>query len=731
MLVAVLYAYGFYWVRLPTVEQQLNAEDFRRIDVLAFVGSPDLFPSFFLDRWFGAPRSLGMIDRLAVLFWAAAILAFAATAGWLLLMLVRLDERLDRLETFVFSIAVGLGVTSTYVLAVGLLGWLRNPLAYAVPAALVIAAAGRQAAGRLRATAVAASAGEATVQAVEPFGPRWLGAALPFAAIVVLGGMLPPVDFDVREYHLQAPKEWYEQGQITFLPHNVYGNMPAGAGMFSLLGMGVTGDWWRGALVGKTVIALLPLVTALGLLAAGRRLFSTSAGVVAALVYVSTPWILRVSTDGLVEGFVGMNTLLALYAAVLWKNNLADNGRADDAADSSGCGSVGGPWGFVLLAGYLAGAAVAVKYPPALFLVMPLGIWFGVFSWKGNFQRGTNRKSARDLPPAAEPRTRGPVDWKSVLLVVGAFLLAAALGCGLWLGKNWVLTGNPTYPLLYEVFGGASWTPAQNAQWNAVHRPHDFSPATLGDDLGRVVLRSEWLSPLLFPLALLAVLDRRNRRLVLGLAGYCAFVIAAWWLVTHRIDRFWVPILSVVALLAGVGACLRPQRPYRLAMATLLLLGLGMNLLTALTVGVRYQAYGVDLARLRRDPARLDPWHLVLNARWDQPDFNPHGPDAHLMAVGDAEVFDLDMPVDYATCFDDCPLETVVKGRTVDEIREALRRRRTAMIYVHWGEIQRYQQTYGFTDFVRPEVLDELVAQGIVERLPALGEHPGRVYRVK
>src|SRR5947207_1991769 len=37
---------------------------------------------------------------------------------------------------------------------------------------------------------------------------RWywlLLAAAPFAAVILLGGMLPPWDYDVREYHLQTP----------------------------------------------------------------------------------------------------------------------------------------------------------------------------------------------------------------------------------------------------------------------------------------------------------------------------------------------------------------------------------------------------------------------------------------------------------------------------------------------------------------------------------------------
>ena len=84
---------------------------------------------------------------------------------------------------------------------------------------------------------------------------------LPFALMILLGGMLPPIDFDVREYHLQAPKEFYQQGRIGFLPHNVYANMPLGTEMLSLLGMVVSGDWWLGALAGKTLIASYAILT--------------------------------------------------------------------------------------------------------------------------------------------------------------------------------------------------------------------------------------------------------------------------------------------------------------------------------------------------------------------------------------------------------------------------------------------------------------------------------------
>ena len=44
------------------------------------------------------------------------------------------------------------------------------------------------------------------------WSPHWLWLLLPFTVAIVGAAMLPPIDFDVREYHLQAPKEFLSGG---------------------------------------------------------------------------------------------------------------------------------------------------------------------------------------------------------------------------------------------------------------------------------------------------------------------------------------------------------------------------------------------------------------------------------------------------------------------------------------------------------------------------------------
>ena len=119
---------------------------------------------------------------------------------------------------------------------------------------------------------------------------------------MLLGSMLPSIDFDVLEYHLQGPKEYYQAGRIAFLPHNVYTNMPFNVEMLHLLAMEVMGDWWWGGLAGQLLVALFAPAAAILIAATAVRGGSARAGWIAALVYLSTPWIYRLAAIAYVEG---------------------------------------------------------------------------------------------------------------------------------------------------------------------------------------------------------------------------------------------------------------------------------------------------------------------------------------------------------------------------------------------------------------------------------------------
>jgi hypothetical protein len=542
--------------------------------------------------------------------------------------------------------------------------------------------------------------------------------------------MLPPWDFDVREYHLQVPKEWYQQGNVDFLPHNVYGNMPLGAEMHAVLGMCFWPGqqaWWWGALIGKTVIACFAPLTALSLLAAGRRFASRTAGVVAALVFLSTPWIVHVSISGLVEGAFAFYAFATLHAMMLWST---DSGLEDGASSHRS------RRGRLLLAGFLAGSAVACKYPALLFVLAPAVAWCAV--------------GARAESPSSGQRDEGHSSARAALAArrrtIGTLLLAAACGCGLWLGKNWGLTGNPVYPLL---FGGQTRTAERTEQWNRAHRvPPDqrgqrYSVSQAIDAITRVGWRSPRQSAILIPLSLAALLvvvnHRRQKRdssareeapsdsqqrLIVACAAFALFLLVMWWLVTHRIDRFWVPALPALAMLAGIGASWTTARPWREVLAGVLVCGLTANFL--LVIGQHPHRYLVSLETLRIDepaepngPSRVHPAHRYLNANI--------APKGCVLLVGGAQPFDLELPVLYNTCFDESIFERLFKGRTRRQRREALDEHGITHVLLNWSEIDRYRSpgNYGFTDYVtRSLVRDELAAEQGLLRKVDLGADP-------
>ncbi len=650
-----------------------------------------LLPDEMVGLWLDSPSDLLLLDRLLPLAVSLAILAVAGMLGYLGLVALRVDAKLTVLEQCFFAASVGLNLVSTYTLAVGLFGGLHNRLWFIAPAIVVAVGFGwcvrRQ--DRTKGCSLP-GAWEPPQSELSWLNSRWLWVGGVFAVLILLGGLLPPNEFDVREYHLQAPKEFYQAGRVEFLPHNVYGNMAMGAEMHALLGMVLLGDWWMGALVGKAILALCAPLTALGLLAAGQRLFTPAAGILAAVFYLSIPLVANICTFGFIEAAAALYLFATLYAMLIAKED------QDSTATS---------W---ILPGYLAGAAVACKYPGLLFVVAPLGAWLLWISWNRRDREGRRR-----------PQWAAPV----------VFAGAVAAGCGLWLAKNWVLAGNPVYPLLYGLFGGRTLTAEKSQMWRLVHKPAGFTFSALSADAWRVLIGSDWLSPILIPMAALAFVKRQSR-LVLGFGLYFLFLIAAWWMFALRIDRFWMPALPFAAILAGVGATWCRDRLWQYSLLVLFVFSLVCSFVTVAVPPCVYTRFFVPYAKLRTSPDRLNPWHTYLNEHVD----------GTLLLVGEAQVFDLEVPILYNAWLDDSVFESIVRDpvsgrlRPADEISAELKARNVSHVYVSWSEIARYRDTgYGNWDFVRPEVFEQLVREGVLEWVPPPKELEGsvnQVYRV-
>ncbi len=512
-----------------------------------------------------------------------------------------------------------------------------------------------------------------------------------FVTAMALGAMLPSVDFDVKEYHLQGPKEWYQTGAISLLSHNVYTSFPFLTEMFPLLGMVLTDDWQRGALVGKFVLMLFGPLTALGVFALARRWFDSRAAWAAALIHISTPWTYRISVIAYAEGGLTFYLLASLLTVLL----------VADAPDP------GERLKRIFVCGLLAGSAMACKYPGVLSVVIPLGV---TLLWMT--ARHTNHRRALGVTALA-------------------YVVGCAITVGPWLAKNLIETGNPVYPLLNSVFHGSDWTPTLEANWKRGHGPPHHDPTDLAVKLFDVTIKSDWLSPLLFSMAALTLLVRRQQRLIRGLWLYVGFLFLSWWVLTHRIDRFWIPLIPIVSLLAGIGIWWTSHRVWQVAAGAAVSLCVLFNLAFIATPYCGLNAWLADYDELW-ETAQLTSGTIRSVNGMDLP------PDSKVLCVGEAQVFDAQFPLVYNTVFDISIFEQWCSAnepdvppadqplKPADQIRQNLIDEGVTLILVNWAEIIRYRMTYGYADFVAPRRFAELIQHGIVTPGPPL-THPRKL----
>ena len=496
-------------------------------------------------------------------------------------------------------------------------------------------------------------------------------AVAPFLVLMALGSTVPTTEFDAREYHLEGPKEWFLAGRVERLPHNVYTQMPAGTEMLTLLCMSLCGDWRVGALAGQATLAGFVPLAALAAACVARRLFGTGCGGLAAAAFLTSPWAVRLAVHPYAEGALCAYGTLALLAVTI-----AVRRRRLRSVRPA------------LLAGLLAGAAFACKYPALLMIALPAG---AVLALGGPARR-----------------------WRKL----AAFACGFAAFAAPWLLKNLIETGNPVFPLLWGVFGGTGWDAATDARWAAAHAPPGWSPTRWPHWFGQPLGLDLFHTPLLIAFAPLAafVASRRARVLATGLG----MPLVVWYFATHRIDRFWVPLLPAGCVLAGAGlrwATTRTERPVRVAAWTAA--GAGVLFNFALCVGgvANEVPFSADPeAAAAWVAGHSSPFVAALNERF--------GSDDTVVLVGEAQVFDARFRPIYATTWNPAPLADPAAPLPPG----------VAAVAVNRAEIARYRASYGFDERVTPRFLAARVRRGELsppEPVTVDGAVIGEIYGVR
>jgi len=318
---------------------------------------------------------------------SVALLSLTGLIAWAIgdIILKRLGVVVSGLENFVFSSALGLGTIAYFVFAVGMLGGLYRSLF------IVLVAAAGIFSGCLSVGGVA--------KYLIYFSLFFL------LALNFMMAFMPEIFYDSLVYHLACPDYYITHHKIVPMLYNQFSSFPFLGQMLYLMGLLLTDD----AILPRLFHFLFAALSIAAILSFCKKYFNYSVGVMAAVIFYSTPvvassaWMTGVDVAG---GFM-------MFAAVFAAVNYMESDRERK---------------WLILSAVFAGFTISMKYPN-IFFVAGIALTITVFLLK---ERWTLRRIITEL----------------FIFSGVAFLIFLP-----WLIKNYYFLKNPFHPFLAPIFG--------------------------------------------------------------------------------------------------------------------------------------------------------------------------------------------------------------------------------------------------------------------------------------
>jgi len=320
------------------------------------------------------------------------------------------------LEKSFFSIAIGLFFYSFLTMVLGFLGYLYKPLFYLI---FIL--------GLIIFSKQIISLISNIISFFNKFRLKYdiFTFLAAFLAILILfnliATMVPPWEIDTVLYHATLPKVYSMNHKIVYTPYDRNSFWPLFMEMLYLIGTilknGILGKlfaWFSGVLVTLAIISFC------------KRFFSKNIGIIAAAIFYTTPLVMQFNTTGMVDISLGFFIFMAYYSFSIWFSSQKTK--------------------WLVLSAIFAGVSSSIKINGSFpMIILALGIFYRLMIY--------GKASLKNLK-------------KSILLgilftVIMYFIFAP------WLIRNYVWTGNPFFPFLYNVFGGKYWSLALTERLNA------------------------------------------------------------------------------------------------------------------------------------------------------------------------------------------------------------------------------------------------------------------------
>jgi hypothetical protein len=521
----------------------------------AFVGSPHGASGTAFDHlsWLPtifshAPRNIGIFLIVAFIVLAMALPGIALTR------LFRIEWH-DKFERLTFSLAAGLAGWVPIVLIVGtFVGLSRTDVALAttlyilIPAVWILPPLRGKWTGSL--SDVLARIGPQARRDTWWIDGLLLLGLLVLLYLVLLGALMPEIQFDAIWYHLGSAAHYVEVGHFYNI---VAATHDPAMGLNPYQEISYTGFYSLGGAHAAKAFAFLDLPLICAAMASFARVHfdSTRTGIIAALAFVSVPiaaWSASTASNDLP---VALYTVLAVHALLRW---YADPSRG---------------WGYA----YLGLAAAAFCSGVKAFGLLTLGLCLTLIV----------------LTVLFRPILRRRTSIKRLGIGVGTIVLV----CSAWWIRVGAMTGNPIFPLAYKIFPSQYWNHFAVSGQNQANRHVSLGTLPLGlvESLWNTVTNPVPYQAILgpfflvsIPLVLVLVLCTTSRpRVSFLLIG--VFMLG-WWIGWYvggfSTSRYLVGIAPLACLWIAIGISDAIQNP-RFGLAPPIVIVAGLTFIAVAT----------------------------------------------------------------------------------------------------------------------------------------------------
>jgi len=226
--------------------------------------------------------------------------------------------------------------------------------------------------------------------------------------MTVVGALAPPTGHDALVYHLAWPKYFARDNAVSYIPYSRSSLWPYFMEMLFTLGIIL-----KNGIVAKLFHLLMGIMTALAVFSFSRRYLSLQLSIMASTICFLTPGIFTLATYAYVDLASMFFAFMGVYSFFVWFST--------------------GSKHWIVLVGVFCGIAMGVKYLGIYTCIMLMvGLLVAMF-WtkKLGFYEGI----------------------KIILIFAGVAIVVAMP----WYIRSFIVVGNPVYPFMHEIFGGAGW----------------------------------------------------------------------------------------------------------------------------------------------------------------------------------------------------------------------------------------------------------------------------------